>query len=369
MSGAHRAVLGLTMTVALAFGSLHLLVPGYHHDFDRIHVFLFNLVAGGLVLLYQGQGRRVTPGLLVYFALAMAYAVSAYLELYLLPILLSLPMLLLTERIRVRRFGSFFPHRLFRTGPTGEKFLEAALLCLSIGTGIASLVMLNAEHLHLLDLRKLTLDLFFLGYSFPLSLLTMSVMFGFADQGGSRAYTVLKELGFWSITLGVIVFFVFILFEVAVAELVIAILLLAAVCMVFWLFATRSGSAPRQQRAILLSGMGFLFLTGVTGVLYLLEQAWPPIEAYHDHFLVWHATIALYGWNLSGLFIVVRWEGLPIARSSAVIVGLHWLTVMVLAPLGKYSLVVAAVAVPVYALLVGLVFFGRGPSRKEGIAP
>lgn len=361
-----RALLGLTMTAALGFGFLHLVVPDAPHDFARLHVFLFNLVAGGFILQYEGQERRVTWHLHAYLALTLAYAVSAFLELYLVPIALSLPILLLVERVRIRRFGSFFPTRFFSSTPTADKFLEAALLCLSIGTGIAGLVMLNEDYLHVVDLEKLTLDVFFLGYSFPLSLLTMSVMFRFAPPRGGRTDAVLRELSFWSITLGVIVFFLFIIFEQTTAELVIANLLLASVCMVYWLFATSSKAAPKQQRALLLSGMGFLVLTGATGVFYLLEALWPAVEAYHDYFLTWHATVALYGWNLSGLFIVVRWEAFPIFRRVAPVVALHWLTVLVLAPIGKYVLAVAALALPAYALLVGLVFLGRRQASSPG---
>lgn len=353
----HRIVLGLTMCVALGFGFVHLLAPGFAYDFDRLHVFLFNLCAGGVILLYQGQGRRVSWKLHAHFALSLAYAIGAFLEQYLVPVVLSVPMLLLVESVRIRRFGSFFPWRFFRRAPISDKFLEAALLCLSIGTGIATLVILNNEHLHLVHLDKLSLDVFFLGYSFPLSLLTMSVMFTFTDEQGGRSYGVLKEVGFWSITVGVIAFFFFIIFEVTAVELVVANALLASVCMVYWLFVRHS--KPVQQRSILVSGMAFLVLTGVTGVLYLLEYLYPPIEAWHDYFLTWHATVALYGWNLSGLFIVVRWDDFPITRNTWLVILLHWATVLVLAPLGSYSLVAAALALPVYTALVIYVFFGK----------
>lgn len=364
MKPAHRLALGAIMTVALAFGFLHLLVADPPHDLDRLHVFLFNLCAGGAILVHYGRGiGPVRPSEYLYLALTLAYAISAFFEHYLVPILLSVPLIALVESVRIRRFGSFFPWRFFRAGEVSDKFLEAALLCLSMATGAAAVVMLNNEHLHLFYLEKLTLDVFFLGYSFPLSLLTMSVMFSFVAGSRNRLERALREVGFWSITVGVVTFFVFIIFELTVAEVVISNLLLAAVCLVFWLFVRSGGHG--QQRTILASGMGFLVLTGVTGVGYLVKYVYPPFDAIRDSFLVWHATIALYGWNLSGLFIVVRWSDFPIGGRIGWIVALHWLTVLLLAPLGKYLLPVAAVALPAYALLLWVVFLGRGSRRAE----
>jgi hypothetical protein len=105
--------------------------------------------------------------------------------------------------------------------------------------------------------------------------------------------------------------------------------------------------------------MGFLVVTGITGVFYLFEYWWPEIEQYHDLLLVLHATVALYGWNLSGLFIIVRWDDFPIFKGLIPVVALHWLTVLLLAPLGKYSIPVSLLALAAYMLLLGLVFFSR----------
>jgi len=368
----HQLLFGGTMSLALAFGSLHLFVPDFELDFNRLHIFLFNLCAGGSILLFHaittdtmhfGPPRGLPRRVLVYFALSLLYAISAFLELYPATLVLSVPLVIIVESVRIQRFG-LFPFDFFRPVHTGQKFLQAALLCLSIGTTFASLVIINEEYLHLVHYEKLTMDVFFLGYSFPLSLLTFSVMYGFMKPEGDRLYMVLKEVSFWTINLGVVTFFVFIIFEVTVAEVVVSNTLLAAVIMTYWLFL-RNGRKV-QQKVLLVSGMAFLVATGVTGVAYLFQYAWPEVARYHHALLVLHATVSLYGWNLSGLFVVVRWDDFPILRRPGLVIALHWLTVLVLVPLGKYFIPFALVALPAYVLLLGLVFFSVRP-REEPV--
>jgi hypothetical protein len=352
-----KILFGTTMSLALAFGFLHLFVPDYSYDFDRLHIFLFNLCSGGSILLYHAIGlKRMTPRVWTYFGVSLVYALSAFFEVYWLTLIASLPLIVLVESVRQQRFG-LFPFDFFRHVHTSEKFLQASLLCLSIGTTVASVVVANEVYLDLFHMEKLTLDVFFLGYSFPLSLLTFSVMYSFMEAEGDRTYLVLKEISFWSINLGVITFFLFIIFEITVPEIIISNLLLAAVIMTYWLFLKKSRRV--QPRGILASGMGFLVVTGITGVFYLFEYWWPEIEQYHDLLLVLHATVALYGWNLSGLFIIVRWDDFPIFKGLIPVVALHWLTVLLLAPLGKYSIPVSLLALAAYMLLLGLVFFSR----------
>ncbi len=361
----HKVVLAALMSVAMGFGFLHLFIADFRYDFDRLHIFLFNLSAGGFLLLRHTQGgKRVTANLYAYLVLSLAYAISAFLEIYPLTLALSLPLVLIVEQVRIKRF-SFLPLDFLRRVPRSDKFLQASMLCLSMGIVIASLVIVNNEYLRWFVREKLTIDVFFLGYSFPLSLLTMSVMFSFMKRPTSRVIDALEELCFWSITGGVVVFFVFIIFELWVAEVTIALILLTAVCLVYWLFIR--GSEAVQQRVFLISGMAFLVGTGLTGVYYIFEYAIPALSPFKEHSLVLHATIALYGWNLSGLFIIARWNDFPIWRSARYIVLLHWVTVMVLVPVGKFVALSALLAFPSFAVLIWLVFFtkaSRGGERE-----
>jgi len=226
---------------------------------------------------------------------------------------------------------------------------------------IASFVILNNEYLHLLSYEKLTLDVFFLGYSFPVSLITMSVMFHFMDERRSRLIAILEEYSFWAVNLGVITFFLFIILGILPGEMVASSTLFVTVLLIFWLFLTRAPSV--QQKAFLLSGMGFLVWTAVTGVAYIAYYFYPGLAPLEEYMLVLHATVALYGWNLSGLFVIVRWDDFPIRLSSGRVILLHWATVFLLAPLGKYLLPAALLALPAYAVLLVLAFTVRRRSE------
>lgn len=362
MGYAQRALLSAALTVALGFGFLHTLLPGDRYEFDRLHVFLFNLCCGGFVLLWFVRGGgRVTRGLYAWLGLSSAYAVTAFLGLYPVTLLLSLPLCALVERIRVQRFG-WLPLDLFRPGPTREKFLHTSLLCLSVGILTCSVVIVNNQWLHLWHVEKLALDIFFLFYSFPISLATFAVLFTFMPEGGSRAYTALKELAFWAITCGVVIFFLFILLEATLLEILVANALFAVVLMLLGLFRTHS--RPGQQRALLTSGLGFLVVTALTGVGEIVTYFFPSMELTGEQILMLHATLSLYGWNLSGLIVMVRWADFPVMRRVAPLIGLHWVTVLVLVPLGKLDPALALVALPAFGLLVGLAMLSRSGSTS-----
>ncbi len=263
--------------------------------------------------------------------------------------------------MRIERFG-LFPVDFFRRAPVSEKFNQASLLCLSFGILFASLVILNNEYLNLIAYRKLTIEVFFLGYSFPVSLITMSIMFSFMADRGSLLVAVLKEIGFWSVNLGVIVFFVLIIFEFGIPEMVAASTLFFAVWMIFFLFLATAPSL--QQKTFLVSGMVFLLFTALTGIFYILPFFYPSLGQYREPSLVLHSMVSLYGWNLSGLFIIMRWSDFPIRLNSALAIALHWSIVLVLAPLGKYVLPIAALAMAAYVGLLLIVLAGGANHEK-----
>lgn len=362
MSVTLKTILGSMIAVALAFGFFHHIIPDSAYDFERLHIFFFNLGAGGCILLHFARRMEGKSHILyAWLIFSSAYAIAAFFEAYELTMALSVPLFALAETTRIRRF-SFLPLGFFRRGAASDKFLHAALLCLSCGLVISSFVILNNEFLHWFYRPKLTIDVFFLGFSFPLSLLTFSVMFSFMKPAKNRTIAVSEEFSFWSVTLGVIVFFVFIIFEQLIVEIIIASTLLVSVCLIYWLFIRYS--KPVQQRYFLISGMAFLLSTGLTGVVYLIEYVFPGLSQFHGYVLTLHATVALYGWNLSGLLIIIRWTDFPITRHVPCIIALHWLAVLVLTPAGKYEATVAIVAIAAYLALLGFVLYGRRRLRE-----
>jgi hypothetical protein len=362
VSSKTKILLGVVMTLSLLSGFLHEIWPNAPLSFKRLHVFGFNLLTGGSLILYHVVGQGVfTPRLVAYFALALLYALFAAANWYVPALLLSLPLFLLVESVRVGRY-SLFPVDFFRRASVSEKFEQASLLCLSIGIVFASLVILNNEYLRLIHYEKLTIEVFFLGYSFPVSLITMAIMFSFMTGRESRFLTVLKELSFWLVNLGVIVFFVLIILDLTIPVILIATILFVTVWMIFFLFVA---TAPNvQQKTFLVSGMVFLLFTALTGILYVATYLYPALDEYRELLLVLHAMVSLYGWNLSGLFIIIRWDDFPIRLNSRLAITLHWGIVLVAAPLGKYVLPVSVLAVAAYVALL-LVVLAGGANRER----
>jgi hypothetical protein len=374
MSKPLRALLMVMMTTALFFGYLHLFVPdGEKYNFQRLHIFLFNLCSGGTILVYFSEQRReLSIKGMAFLVLALTYAMLAFLHVYLPAILLALALAVLMETIRIKRF-QLFPSDLFKASvPVSEKFHQASLLCLSVGLTMSAAVILNNEFLKLVNLPNLKLDSFFLGFSFPLSLITMSVMFSQMEGEEARIYLILKNLGFWTITLGVTIFFVFIVFNRLMPQVFITVMLVSAVIMVFVLYA-RLGLRI-QQKNLLTSGMLFLLVTAVTGILYIVLELTTDYTPEKYRFLLrLHTFASLYGWNLSGLAVICRYKDFPIRLHSRGFILLHWLTVMVLAPLGEYYRVFAVLAPLAYlGILYMILFTSSGPESgnffkaKEG---
>lgn len=361
MSTNLKGILWLMMTGALACGFLHHVVAPEQINFERLHIFLFNLCSGGTLLVYYTEGQsRLGPRGRLFLLLALAFAVSAFLRWYALALCLALVLSGVVERVRVEHFGSLVPRALFSAGePVSRKFHQAALLCLSIGLAMSSVVMLNSAYLHWWHIEKLKLDTFFLGFSFPVSLISMSVIFSLMQRATSNAVKALKEAAFWVINLGVIIFFLFILANMFRAQVLIATALFVAVASVFWLY-WRLGMRL-QQKAFLGSGILFLLITSITGIAYImLSMSAYYLPQYSQPLLRLHAFTALYGWNLSGLIVIGRHDDFPLQLHSSKIIALHWLTVLMLCPLGYFLPPFAVLAVLSYGLLLWMLLFNRG---------
>lgn len=360
MSIQFRRVLLSLMVLALFFGFLNLFLnEPTPYNFNRLHIFLFNLCTGGTILLYFSEKqRRVTKKVLLFLLLTILYAVLAFFKIYMPVLLITLVLCAIVETIRVQRF-SLFPFDFFKPEiPVSEKFHHASLLCLSMGLLISGLVIINDQYLHILALPKLQLDTFFLGFSFPLSLITMSLIFSLMEDKGVLIL-VLKNLGFWNVNLGVIIFFLFIVFQELMPQVVVTSILFLTVIMIFYLFVTLGRQL--QQKAFLISGIGFLLYTAVTGILYIIFELMPEYTPEKLHWLLrLHAFASLYGWNLCGLAIICRYNDFPLKLHSKYVIILHWTTVILLAPLGSYFQFFAVCATVCYFILLYVIFFTRG---------
>jgi len=360
-----KILFSILMIAALAFGFIHVYFPADQHSFERLHIFLFNLCTGGTILLYYTQGSvKVSKTIVLFFLGSLIYAVSAFFKMYPITILVSVVLFVLVEKIRIEKF-SVFPMLFFKfKAPVSEKFHQASLLCLSCGIVMATLVILNNEYFRLVTMEKLVLDTFFLGFSFPLSLITLSLVFSMLRKIEGSSAKVLMELCFWTITLGVIIFFIFILFEKFIPQIFVTFALFVAVVMVFYLYSKFADKI--QQKLFLTSGIGFLILTAISGIAYIFLQM---SEGYDPQKTKWllhmHVFASLYGWNLCGLSIICRFDDFPIKMHSPTVIFIHWLTAIVLAPLGIFYGWFAILAILGYSFITLTLFFS---SNKREIA-
>lgn len=366
MSNTLKIFLFVLMTTALACGFMHHIVPTETLNFERLHIFLFNLCAGGTLLIYfTEEKKQLSLHGKLFCGGALLFALCAFLEWY--PPTLILPFFLafLTERVRVLRFGHCIPTEMFgKKEPVSKKFHQASLLCLTFGLIFSSPVILNNVYLHIVDIPKLTLDTFFLGFSFPLSLISLSVIFSLMQPAPTLTVKVCKEIAFWTINLGVIIFFLFILANLFIPQIIVSTCLFLAVILVAYLHF--SYGKKIQQKAFLLSGLIFLLSTAVTGILYIFLEFAPGYDPSKTISLLrLHAFTALYGWNISGLAVIARHCDFPLKLHNSKMIFLHWLTVLLLCPIGYFYPVVAILAVLAYAFFLLNLFFKMGNIDTE----
>jgi hypothetical protein len=364
----------LLMVAGFVFGFAGLVLPNQsailqtprpgEFQFQRLHIFLFNLVAGGTILIWFTEKRkRLSWRGKAYIAIAFVFSLAAFFNHYASAIILAVALAVIVEAVRIAHF-SFFPVDFFRFDvPVSQKFHHAAMLCLSLGLLISAGVMLDNQYLHLgSGSLYLLLDDFFLGFSFPLSLITFAVIFALMKDTRDRGAHLLREASFWIVTLGVIVFFIFIILDMLAAEIAIAAVLLADVLLIFYLF--RRDSEDLVQSEFLTSGLAFLTFTGFTGILLLLWQLLPSGKEEGQNLLLQvHAYLSLYGWNLSGLTVIIRYDEFPLRLHDTEIILLHWVTIVLLAPLGSIYPVFALLALPTFVLLLTLIFFFKGQTH------
>lgn len=362
-----KLVFSFLMIAALMFGFMHIYFPSRNFSFERLHIFLFNLCTGSSILLYYTQGKAaVSRTVMLFFAGSLVYAFSAFFMVYHLTLLVSVFLCILVEKIRIQRF-SLVPIQFFQKKiSVSEKFHQAALLCLSIGIAMASLVILNNEYFQWIYMEKLTLNTFFLGFSFPLSLIALSLVFDMLKKIERSQRKIIMEICFWTITLGVIIFFIFILFEKLIPQIFVTSALFTAVVLVFFLYSTFAEKI--QKKLFLTSGIGFLIVTAITGIIYIFLQM---SDTYDPDRVKWllrlHVFASLYGWNLCGLSVICRFDDFPIRLHSPTVILIHWLTALVLAPLGTFNRGFALLAITGYTFITITLFFSSNHGGKVRI--
>jgi hypothetical protein len=174
---------------------------------------------------------------------------------------------------------------------------------------------------------------------------------------------LLMEICFWTITLGVIIFFIFILLEKFIPQIFVTLALFTAVVLVFYLYSKFADRT--QQKFFLTSGIGFLIFTAITGIAYIFMQM---SEGYDPQKIKWllhiHVFASLYGWNLCGLSIICRFGDFPIKLHSTSVIFMHWLTAIVLAPLGIFYGWFAIFAIIGYSFIVLTLFFSSNKDSR-----
>ncbi|THB81806.1 MAG: hypothetical protein D3926_00155 [Desulfobacteraceae bacterium] len=361
-----KILFSIFMVAALIFGFLNIYFPLENYSFERLHIFLFNLCTGGTIILHFTRGdEKMSVLVQTFFICSLIYAVSAFLKQYEVTLLVSLPLFILVERVRVENF-TLFPFDFFRKEvPVSEKFHQASLLCLSIGIVLAALVILNNEYFKWVQMEKIQLNTFFLGFSFPLSLISLSIVFVMLNKAEGSMNRMIKEICFWTINLGVIIFFLFILFEKFIPQIFVTSALTLAVVTVFVLY--RRYGEIMQQKQFLSSGIGFLIATAITGIVYIIFQMSDGYDPSKTKWLLHlHVFASLYGWNLCGLAVICRYRDFPIRLHSTTVIVIHWLTAIILAPLGVFYGFFAVLAVLGYTFITFTLFFS---SHSRRVAP
>lgn len=351
-----RLLIFTIMSIAFIFGYMDQIID---YNFQRLHIFLFNLTTGGFTILYFTENKKTpSPRVIIFLIFSIVFALFAFFEFYALSMATAIFLGIIAESIRQKHF-SIFPWDFFRSEVhISKKFQQASLLCLVLALFISSIVILNNKFFFWFHFPPLKLNVFFLGFSFPVSLITLSIIFNYVKSERSRSNILIEHWSFWSINLGVIIFFVFIIFEILPAEFAAAFTLFVSVIIVFFFFF-RYG-IDIQQKKFLISGIFFLLGTAITGLLYIVLKITGDYTQENGKLVLQiHTYLSLYGWNLSGLMILLRWNHFPIRINTRTAILFHWIVISAFAPLGQFSLWFAAVATLSYIAFMLIFFTGR----------
>jgi hypothetical protein len=116
MSTRLKVILWVLMTAGFVFGYAGLILPGQTailetprpgtFQFQRLHIFLFNLVCGGVLLLQYTHGdHRLSWREWLYLILSLVFSVMAFLNQYLIAAFLAIALAILVESVRMKSFA------------------------------------------------------------------------------------------------------------------------------------------------------------------------------------------------------------------------------------------------------------------------
>jgi hypothetical protein len=320
---------------------------------QRLHIFFFNLIVGGTVILwFTNKESKFSKNTWIYLAISFIFSTSVFLNLYIISLISGIILVFLVERVRIHHFG-FFPFSFLNYKvPVEKKFHLASLLCLSIGLILAELTILNNYYLKIIPSNFLPLNYFYLGFSFPLSLIIFSIIYDLMDRKEDPTLRLQKEASFWFVNIGVIIFFIFIILKMAIGEIFCASLLIIYILFTIYLFLKNTDYFINKK--FLISGMFFLVLTSLTGLsMICLQFFYPGISKYqflNNLLLQMHGYLALYGWSLSGLIVIIRNLDIHQKYQNNKKILLHWFLLIILVPIGILNLWFAILAVPIFLI-------------------
>jgi len=354
-----RIVVFGTIMAAVCSGFLKAVMgPDIQLDVGALNIFLFNLATGGTLILTRFAGKSSFTALTVaYYLGALVFAVAASIHLPAACIVSAIFLAVIVEYVRWTQFG-WFPE-FFQAVSVSRKFQQAALLCLSSGLFICAATMLNNSYLGLVHLEKLDLHVFFLGFSFPISLSTFSLLFERVEAGSGPPVRRQSEFCFWALNLGVIVFFLFIVSECYPGQILMSLTLFTTIMVALSLHLKYT---PRNQEATLLtSALAFSIVGSLSGIAYVL-LLWTSENYTPGIVLSMHAAAAVFGWNMVWLMLTARKGQYPLAFNTKVLLGIHW-TLVVLIPFARESVVAAVPAALCLLVFLGMALFSSSKIR------
>ncbi len=78
-----------------------------------------------------------------------------------------------------------------------------------------------------------------------------------------------------------------------------------------------------------------------------------------------HAFYSLYGWNLTGMMVIIRWEDFPITLNTRKAIFFHWGVILLLAPAAKFIPALIFPAIAAYVLFLSVFFFSKNRVRTS----
>lgn len=200
----------------------------------------------------------------------------------------------------------------------------------------------------------MTIDIFFLGFSFPVSLLVMSRLFEQMQESVNSFMILIYNMLFWVINVGVIVFFIFILSGKIILQIAIALVLFFSVVIISMLFYKNANDDKMLFLSFL--AMLFLILSAISGIAYIVLKSffgnYPHLLS--KYCLELHRYVSLYGWNQAGMMLVLQ-KGHTTRLSKTHLI-LHWCAVAIFAPLSLFHWSFAVIAFILYVAFI--VFWG-----------